>query len=99
MTTDSGLNVLDIGTANLIERELRGLRPDVAVVAVPYAGATYRYLERLLEALGGPPLVVPTLLTGKGKTQSSTARRDARPTRRSRADRRLPPLTHFSRTV
>ncbi|GHH81112.1 hypothetical protein GCM10018793_37860 [Streptomyces sulfonofaciens] len=60
VTTGSGLRVLNIGTANLIERELRGLRPDVAIVAVPAGRHTHRYLERLLDALGAPPLVVPT---------------------------------------
>ncbi|MER6999314.1 MBL fold metallo-hydrolase [Streptomyces sp. NPDC000410] len=60
VTTADGLSVLNIGTANLIERELRGLRPDIAVIAVPYGGATHRYLERLLEALGAPRVVVPT---------------------------------------
>ncbi|AEW99090.1 MBL fold metallo-hydrolase [Streptantibioticus cattleyicolor] len=60
ITSDSGASVVNIGTANVIERELTGLRPHVAIVAVPPCGATHRYLERVLTALGHPPHVIPT---------------------------------------
>ena len=46
---------------NYIEREVRGLHPDIAIVG---AGASRReshdYSGRLMRALGYPPLVLPT---------------------------------------
>lgn len=57
----AGYEVLVMGSMNFIEREMEGLRPDVALV-----GANSQRLEvhdfagRLLRALGHPPLVIPT---------------------------------------
>ena len=46
---------------NYIEHEVDGLRPDVALIgAMPERHKIYRYTERLLHALGDPPLVMPT---------------------------------------
>ncbi|MFE2565387.1 hypothetical protein [Streptomyces mirabilis] len=35
------------------ERAVQGLRPDLAMVAVPSSTATHHYVPRLLRALGG----------------------------------------------
>ncbi|MFB6893141.1 MBL fold metallo-hydrolase [Kitasatospora sp. NPDC056327] len=48
-----------MGASDFAERELAGLRPDVAMVAVPGSTATHRYVARLLTALGRPRTVVP----------------------------------------
>jgi hypothetical protein len=46
---------------NYIEREVEGLRPDVALIgAMPERHEIYRYTERLMRALGNAPLVLPT---------------------------------------
>ena len=56
-----GCQVLAFGSMNYIEREVDGLRPDVALVgAMPERREIYHYTERLMHALGDPPLVVPT---------------------------------------
>ncbi|TCO62907.1 MBL fold metallo-hydrolase [Actinocrispum wychmicini] len=55
----AGLNILVLGTGNCVERELAGLRPDVAIIALPPCPTTHRYLERTLEALDGPRFVLP----------------------------------------
>lgn len=54
-----GREVLFISSANYIERELEGLRPDAAVVAIGGREHVYDYTRRLLAALGDPPLVLP----------------------------------------
>jgi hypothetical protein len=55
------LEVLAFGSMNYIEREVDGLRPDIALVgALPDRPNVYRYTERLLRALGNPRLVLPT---------------------------------------
>ncbi|MFD7325789.1 MBL fold metallo-hydrolase [Streptomyces sp. NPDC059875] len=48
-----------MGASDIAERSAEGLRPDVAMVAVPSSSATHRYVPRLLKALGYPPVVVP----------------------------------------
>lgn len=57
----NGVRILVFGSMNYIEREVEGLRPDVAVIG---AGAgrrdIYKYTARLLRATGYPPLVLPT---------------------------------------
>ncbi|MCA9515733.1 MAG: MBL fold metallo-hydrolase [Myxococcales bacterium] len=53
-----GREVLFLSTANFIERELDGLRPDVAVVATGLRQEVHDYTCRLMRALGGPPLVI-----------------------------------------
>ena len=56
-----GQQVLVFGSMNYIEREVDGLRPDVALIgAMPDRQEIYRYTERLLRALGNPRLVLPT---------------------------------------
>jgi L-ascorbate metabolism protein UlaG (beta-lactamase superfamily) len=53
----AGRAVLFLDTANFIERELDGLRPDVAIVAVGLREQIHDYTCRLMHALGDPPLV------------------------------------------
>lgn len=56
-----GQQVLVFGSMNYIEREVDGLRPDVALIgAMPERREIYHYTERLLRALGYPRLVLPT---------------------------------------
>lgn len=52
-----GHEVLFLGTANFIEREVEGLRPDVAVIATGLREEIHDYTCRLMRALGHPPLV------------------------------------------
>ena len=52
-----GHQVFFLSTANFIERELEGLRPDVAVLATGLRQEIHDYTCRLLHALGNPPLV------------------------------------------
>ncbi|MCY1054854.1 MBL fold metallo-hydrolase [Nannocystis sp. SCPEA4] len=53
----AGHQVLFLGTANFIEAELTGLRPDVAVIATGLREKVDDYTCRLMRALGQPPLV------------------------------------------
>ena len=57
----SGHQILVFGGMNYIEREIAGLRPDVAIVG---AGGSrkevYDYSGRLMRALGLPAIVIPT---------------------------------------
>jgi L-ascorbate metabolism protein UlaG (beta-lactamase superfamily) len=56
-----GRQILAFGSMNYIEREVEGLRPDVALIgAMPERREIYQYTSRLLRALGYPPLVLPT---------------------------------------
>lgn len=56
-----GHQIVAFGSMNYVEREVDGLRPDIALVgAMPERHKIYRYTERLLHALGDPPLVMPT---------------------------------------
>ncbi|WP_351236246.1 MBL fold metallo-hydrolase [Streptomyces sp. NPDC002133] len=60
VTVEEGPTVLLSGASNYIARELAGLRPDVAVVGMTSHSAVHGYLERLLEVLGDPPLLIPS---------------------------------------
>lgn len=57
----SGHQIFIMGSMNYIEREVTGLRPDVAIIG---AGSDrkgiYEYTSRLMQALGDPPVVFPT---------------------------------------
>ncbi|MGW6919199.1 MBL fold metallo-hydrolase [Kitasatospora sp. NPDC054939] len=49
-----------MGASDIAEREVAGLRPEIAMVSVPGKRSTaHRYVPRLLEALGRPRTVVP----------------------------------------
>ncbi len=54
----SGHQILFLGTANFIERELGGLQPDVAIVATGGRDEIHDYSCGLMRALGSPPLVL-----------------------------------------
>jgi L-ascorbate metabolism protein UlaG (beta-lactamase superfamily) len=52
-----GYQILTMSSVNYIERELEGLRPDILFM-VPGSGVPiYRYVERLMSALGEPHMV------------------------------------------
>src|SRR5205085_11992385 len=56
-----GRQILAFGSMNYIEREIDGLRPDVALIgAMPERREIFDYTPRLLHALGYPRLVLPT---------------------------------------
>jgi L-ascorbate metabolism protein UlaG (beta-lactamase superfamily) len=55
-----GHELLVFDTANFVERELEGLRPDVVIVATPLREKVHRYTCRLLQTLGSPARVLPT---------------------------------------
>jgi L-ascorbate metabolism protein UlaG (beta-lactamase superfamily) len=55
-----GRQLLAFGSMNYIEREVEGLRPDVALIgAMPERREVYDYTPRLLRLLGYPRLVLP----------------------------------------
>jgi L-ascorbate metabolism protein UlaG (beta-lactamase superfamily) len=56
----AGREVLILDTANFIERELEGLRPDIAIIAPGLREHIHDYTCRLLRALGAPPIVIAT---------------------------------------
>lgn len=56
-----GRQILAFGSMNYIEREIEGLRPDVALIgAMPERREIHQYTARLLRALGNPRMVLPT---------------------------------------
>lgn len=59
VTPRGGPSVFFMGASDFAERNLAGLSPDVAMVAVPSTGITHEYTPRLLEALDWPATVVP----------------------------------------
>ena len=76
-----GREILAFGSMNYVEREVDGLRPDVALVgAMPERAAIHDYTTRLLRALGDPPLVLPThwdaFNVPYGASQASAAARE-----------------------
>jgi L-ascorbate metabolism protein UlaG (beta-lactamase superfamily) len=70
----AGHEILIMGSMNYIEREMEGLRPDIALV-----GANSQRLEihdftgRLMRALGHPALVIPTHADAYGDPTPSAA--------------------------
>ncbi|MBH5337730.1 MBL fold metallo-hydrolase [Streptomyces pactum] len=59
VTPDGGPSVFLMGGSDFAEREVAGVRPDIAMVATPATSATHRYASRLMTALGRPRTVVP----------------------------------------
>ncbi|MDX3232160.1 MBL fold metallo-hydrolase [Streptomyces sp. ME19-01-6] len=59
VTVGDGPSAFLMGASDFSERDAEGLRPDVAMVAVPSSTSTHRYVPRLLAALGRPATVVP----------------------------------------
>lgn len=56
----AGHEVLVLDTANFIEREVAGLRPDIAIIAPGLRQQITDYTCRLLHAIGDPPVVIAT---------------------------------------
>lgn len=59
LTVDGGPSVFFMGASDFVERNLVGLNPDVAMLAVPSTGVTYDYVPRLVAALNRPATIVP----------------------------------------
>ncbi|MER6146271.1 MBL fold metallo-hydrolase [Streptomyces sparsogenes] len=59
VTVGDGPSAFLMGASDFSERDAAGLRPDVAMVAVPSSTSTHRYVPRLLTTLGHPGTVVP----------------------------------------
>jgi L-ascorbate metabolism protein UlaG (beta-lactamase superfamily) len=59
VSVDGGPSILLMGASNFVERELTGIRPDVAAVPMSSHSAIHRYVDRLLDATGHPPLLLP----------------------------------------
>lgn len=56
---EGGPSAFLMGASDFSERAVRGLRPDLAMVAVPAGTATHQYVPRLMRALDSPGVVVP----------------------------------------
>lgn len=59
LTVQGGPSVFFMGASDFVERNLEGLNPDVAMIAVPATDVTHEYVPRLLAALDRPATVVP----------------------------------------
>ncbi|GAB3977490.1 MBL fold metallo-hydrolase [Plantactinospora veratri] len=59
VTVRNGPAVFFMGASDFVERNVAGLRPDIAMVAMAASDATHEYLPRLLAALDYPETVVP----------------------------------------
>ncbi|MGW0118411.1 MBL fold metallo-hydrolase [Streptomyces sp. NPDC003327] len=59
VSVEGGPSILLMGATNFVERELAGIRPDVALIPMTSHAAVHRYVGRLLTTLGNPPLLVP----------------------------------------
>jgi L-ascorbate metabolism protein UlaG (beta-lactamase superfamily) len=73
----AGHQLLIMGSMNYIEREMTGLRPDIALIG---SGASRRdvhdYSARLMRALGNPPRVFPTHWDSWATATEAAARRE-----------------------
>lgn len=73
----AGHSILIMGAMNYIEREMEGLRPDIALIG---SGASrkeiYEYSARLMRALGNPPIVLPTHWDSYGTKTDEQARKE-----------------------
>ena len=74
---DGGPASSSTGASNFAERELAGIRPDIATIAMTSHSAVHRYVERLLAATGNPPLLIPNhhddMTTPLSRTPSALA--------------------------
>ncbi|MEW2167058.1 MBL fold metallo-hydrolase [Streptomyces sp. NPDC007084] len=77
VTVEGGPSILLMGASNFAERELSGIRPDIATIAMTSHSALHRYVERLLSATGNPPLLIPNhhddMVTPLSKTPAALA--------------------------
>ena len=70
----AGHEILIMGSMNYIEREMEGLRPDIALVgANSQRLEVYDFTGRLLRALGKPALVIPSHADAYGDPKPSAA--------------------------
>jgi L-ascorbate metabolism protein UlaG (beta-lactamase superfamily) len=60
LTIDDGPSVFLMSTANFVERNLSGIRPDVALIAGLFRHQIRDYTERLLRTLHYPSVLLPT---------------------------------------
>jgi hypothetical protein len=60
LTVDDGPSVFIMSSANFVERNLSGIRPDVALVAGLFHDQISDYTERLLRTLDYPSVLLPT---------------------------------------
>ena len=69
-----GHEVLIMGSMNYIEREMDGLRPDIALVgANSQRLEIHDYTGRLMRALGKPAVVIPSHADAYGNPKPSAA--------------------------
>ncbi len=74
----AGHQILIMGSMNYIEREMEGLRPDIALVgANRQRREIYDYAGRLMRALGLPPTVLPTHWDAYGRSAQQKSAREA----------------------
>ena len=74
-----GHRILITGTMNFIEREMDGLRPDVALIGAGESRKeSYRYAARLMRALGDPAIVLPTHWDSWGSATEAAAMKNVR---------------------
>ncbi|MCX5755079.1 MAG: MBL fold metallo-hydrolase [Gemmatimonadetes bacterium] len=70
----AGHEILIMGSMNYLEREMEGLRPDIALVgANSQRLEVYDFTGRLMRALGKPALVIPSHADAYGDPKPSTA--------------------------
>ena len=69
-----GHEVLIMGSMNYIEREMVGLRPDIALIGSNSQRLeVYQFTGRLMKALGNPAVVIPTHADAYGDPKPSAA--------------------------
>jgi len=74
----AGHQVLIMGGMNYIEREMQGLRPDIALVGANSSTVhVHDYAGRLMRALGDPAVVLPTHWDSYADKTLEAARREA----------------------
>jgi len=57
----AGHRIFIMGSMNYVERNIEGLRPDIAIIGAGSSRSEiYNYAGRLMHALGNPPIVLPS---------------------------------------
>jgi L-ascorbate metabolism protein UlaG (beta-lactamase superfamily) len=70
----AGHQMFIMGSMNYIEREVVGLRPDIAIIGSGESrNENYDYAGRLMRALGDPPVVFPTHWDSYGRAPRAEA--------------------------
>ncbi|WP_329244466.1 MBL fold metallo-hydrolase [Actinoallomurus sp. NBC_01490] len=59
VTVKDGPSVFFMGGSDFVERNVTGLSPDIAMIAMQASDSTHAYAERIITALGRPSVVVP----------------------------------------